>query len=196
MRKNYWVAVGCWLVAATGAWAQEGTPRRVSWTSDRREYVVGDIVTVMVSEATLASATKDQSGSDQTSRKNGVSAVPPKVGTTTLPSIDATFGTNKSASSKQTGSATRNMRFQGDITVRVVAVEHGMLRIKGEKFVNVDNNKQKLNFEGWVRPQDVNMDNVVASERVADAQMTYELSGDIGKTRGGIVGRLISVFWP
>jgi hypothetical protein len=31
---------------------------------------------------------------------------------------------------------------------------------------------------------------------VADAQLTYKLSGDIGKTRGGIVGRLLNVFWP
>jgi hypothetical protein len=31
---------------------------------------------------------------------------------------------------------------------------------------------------------------------VADAQLTYELSGNLGKTRGGIIGRLLNVFWP
>jgi hypothetical protein len=36
----------------------------------------------------------------------------------------------------------------------------------------------------------------VTSERVADANLTYTLNGDIGKTRGGIIGRLVSVFWP
>jgi flagellar basal body L-ring protein FlgH len=40
------------------------------------------------------------------------------------------------------------------------------------------------------------MNNLVPSERVADASLTYTLSGDIGKTRGGILGRLLTVFWP
>jgi flagellar basal body L-ring protein FlgH len=47
-----------------------------------------------------------------------------------------------------------------------------------------------------VRPEDIGKDNIVASERVADVAMTYQLSGDIGKTRGGLIGRLLSVFWP
>src|ERR1051325_6676933 len=57
-------------------------PRRkiASWTADKREYEIGDVITVLVSEATLASATKSQSGSDQTSRANDVGISLPKVG--------------------------------------------------------------------------------------------------------------------
>jgi hypothetical protein len=40
------------------------------------------------------------------------------------------------------------------------------------------------------------MQNFVASERVADISLTYQLSGNLGKTRGGIIGRLLTVFWP
>src|SRR5258705_10481160 len=39
--------------------------RIMSWTADRREYAVGDVITVLVSEATLATATKSQTGTDQ-----------------------------------------------------------------------------------------------------------------------------------
>jgi flagellar L-ring protein FlgH len=81
--------------------------------------------------------------------------------------------------------------------VRVVAVDkNGQLQIKGMKTVDVDKNKQVLNFTGWVRPEDISTANLVASERVADASLTYQLTGDIGKTRGGLVGRLLNVFWP
>jgi flagellar L-ring protein precursor FlgH len=173
-------------------------PRRlISWTSDRREYVVGDIITVLVSDVTLASATKSQSGSDQQSRKNDLGLEPPKIGTSSLPSIDASMSTDKNASSKQTGDAKRNVNFRGDISVRVTNIDkNGQLQIKGSKVVDVDKNKQTLNFSGWVRPEDISAQNLVGSERVADVSLTYSLSGNLGKTRGGIVGRLLNVFWP
>jgi flagellar L-ring protein FlgH len=168
-----------------------------SWTADRREFQVGDIITVLVSEATLASATKSQSGSDQQSRKNDVGLTPPKIGTTALPNIAADMSADKNASSKQTGDASRQVSFQGDISVRVIAVDKtGQLQVKGAKIVDVDKNKQTLNLTGWVRPEDLSRDNVVASDRVADVNLTYQLSGDIGKTRGGLIGRLLNAFWP
>jgi len=171
--------------------------RGVPSTADKREFAVGDIITVLVSEATLAAATKSQSGTDQQSRKNDIGVNPPKIGTSALPSIDADLSTNKNASSKQSGDAKRGVTFRGDISVRVVAVDKsGLLQIKGSKVVDVDKNKQQLNFTGWVRPEDINTQNLVASERVADAALTYQLSGNLGKTRGGIIGRLINVFWP
>jgi flagellar L-ring protein precursor FlgH len=169
-----------------------------SWTADRRDYEIGDVITVLVSEATLASATKSQSGTDQQSRKNDVGIDLPKVGPlTSLPNIDGTMSTGKSSSSKQSGNATRGVNFRGDISVRVVEIDkRGQLKLQGTKSVDVDKNRQKLEFSGWVRPEDIGKDNIVASERVADVALTYQLNGDIGKTRGGIIGRLLSVFWP
>ena len=122
----------------------------------------------------------------------------PKVGPlTSVPDVDGTMSMGRNASSKQTGNAARGVTFRGDISVRVVEVDkNGQLRIKGTKTVDVDKNKQTLEFTGWIRPQDISMQNLIASERVADAQLTYKLSGDIGKTRGGIVGRLLNIFWP
>lgn len=169
-----------------------------SWTSDRREYSVGDVITVLVSEATLATATKSQSGSDQQTRANDLNLQPPSMGgASAMPSIAATMGTDKKASSNQTGDAKRGVNFKGDISVRVVAVDkNGQLQIKGTKVVDVDKNKQTLNFAGWVRPEDISIANVVESDRVADVALTYQLNGDIGKTRGGLIGRLLNVFWP
>ncbi len=189
------------LLGAPMALAQskETTPPRrlISWTSDRREYQVGDVITVLVTEATLATATKSQTGSDQQSRANDLGLTPPKIGTGGLPGISADMSMDKTASSKQTGDAKRGVNFKGDISVRVVAVDKtGLLQIKGSKVVDVDKNKQSLNFAGWVRPEDISPQNYVGSERVADAALTYSLTGDIGKTRGGIIGRILNVFWP
>ena len=176
---------------------QQPTRRITSWTADRREYAVGDIITVLVSDVTLATAVKAQNGTDQQTRKNGMGFEPPKIGESSLPSIDASMSTDKNASSKQSGDAKRAVNFQGDISVRVTSVDkNGQLQIKGTKVIDVDKNKQTLNFSGWVRPEDISAQNIVVSERVADVALTYQLSGNLGKTRGGIVGRLLNVFWP
>jgi flagellar L-ring protein precursor FlgH len=204
MLKKINLPIALLLLALTApmllAQNDDGQARRriASWTADRRDYEIGDVITVLVSEATLASATKSQSGTDQQSRKNDMGIDLPKVGPlTSLPNIDGTMSTGKSSSSKQSGNATRGVNFRGDISVRVVEVDkRGQLHIKGTKTVDVDKNKQKLEFSGWVRPEDISKDNIVASERVADVAMTYQLTGDIGKTRGGLIGRLLSVFWP
>jgi flagellar L-ring protein FlgH len=193
------VALAAPMLLAQAADKDQSAPTRrlTSWTSDRREYQVGDVITVLVSDATLATATKSQNGSDNQTRKNGVGIVPPKVGTTALPAIDASMNMSKNASSSQSGDAKRNLSFRGDISVRVVAVDKtGLLQVKGLKVVDVDKNKQTLNLAGWIRPEDVSPDNLVQSDRIADAQLTYQLSGDLGKTRGGLVGRLLNVFWP
>jgi flagellar L-ring protein FlgH len=193
------LALGAPMLLAQAA-AQPAAPRRhiASWTADRREYAVWDVITVLVTEATLATATKSQTGSDQQTRKNDMAIDPPKVGPlTSLPALDGTMSMGKNASSTQSGDAKRGVNFKGDISVRVVAVDKtGQLQVKGAKTVDVDKNKQVLNFTGWIRPEDITPDNLVASERVADASLTYQLTGDIGKTRGGLVGRLLNVFWP
>lgn len=201
-RLKYALSMASLLLSAPTLLAQSkesAPPRRlVSWTSDRREYQVGDVITVLVSEATLATATKSQTGSDQQSRANDFGITPPKMGAGgATGGISADMSMDKTASSKQTGDAKRGVNFKGDISVRVIAVDKtGLLQIKGSKVVDVDKNKQSLNFSGWVRPEDISPQNYVGSERVADAALTYSLTGDIGKTRGGLIGRILNVFWP
>jgi hypothetical protein len=51
--------------------------------------------------------------------------------------------------------------------------------------VDVDKNKQTLNFSGWVRSRRHLVAEHRASERVADAALTYQLSGNPAKTRAG-----------
>ena len=181
-------------LAAQAQGADTASFHRHSWTSDRRDFREGDIITVLVDESTLASASKGQSGSDQQTRTNNLGL--PAVGPLAM-GIDVNVATGKKSASSQSGNATRDMKFRGEMTVRVVKVaSNGVLEIKGARTVDVDKNKQQLTLTGFVRPEDVSHDNTVASVRVADAQVLYTLTGDLGGTRGGILGRIISVFWP
>ena len=181
------------LLVSAAASAQDKPHPRTSWTADRREFAEGDIITVLVDESTLASARKGQSGSDTQSRNNDLGIQTPG----SIVGMDASVSTGKRSSSDQQGSATRNLSFSGQMTVRVIKVSpNGVLEVKGARTVDVDKNKQQLTLQGFIRSEDISRANTVASARIADAQVLYTLSGDLGGTRGGIIGRLVSVFWP
>jgi flagellar L-ring protein FlgH len=180
--------------AVPAADAQVVRPTRQSWTADRRSFRVGDVITVLVDERTLASATTGNFASDR--RRRDMSVAASQSVTTSIPSVSATFGSGNDAESRQRGEALRQNRFVGEMTVRVVAVENGLLQVRGEKQTSVDRNRQQLTLAGWVRPQDVSSQNLLESWRIGDAQLVYTQRGGLDRPRGGIVSRIISVFWP
>lgn len=184
--------------AAAPASAQAQPARvRGSWLSDRRDFAVGDVITVVIDETTRSRAIKGQFGTDEQSRDLGLDVSPPQVGTAPLPSIDAAIGTGKRASSRQRGESQRDVQFLSEMSVRVVAVgPNGLLQVKGTRNVEQDKVKQDFQLTGWVRAQDVSPRNVVESARIADAKLVYHMKGNLGKTRGGLVGKILGAVWP
>jgi flagellar L-ring protein precursor FlgH len=181
---------------AVTATAAPVRPARQSWTSPRRAFTVGDVVTVLVDEYTLASANTGNSATDTRRRDLGLNGGFSSGATGT--SVRGSVGTNNASSSNQRGEAVRQNRFQSEMSVRIVGVDpaSGLLELKGSKLVDVDRNKQEITFTGWVRPQDVSAQNQVESWRVADAQLLYTSEGSLGKPKGSIVGRILGAVWP
>jgi flagellar L-ring protein precursor FlgH len=164
-----------------------------SWTSDRRDFVVGDIITILVDERTAASANKANTATDQKHRRLGVDASLPAPATGKNVAIES----SNDGESRQRGEATRANHFTGEISVKVVAIsKEGNLQVKGSKTVDVDKNKQVMTLTGWLRPQDVSSTDLAASSRVADAQIVYQSEGSLGKPRSGILTRVLGVIWP
>jgi flagellar L-ring protein precursor FlgH len=170
---------------------------RQSWTSARRSFAAGDIVTVYIDEYTLAAANTSNTASDRRNRDLGIDARI-STGPGAATNIDADIGTDNGADSRQRGEALRQNRFQSEMSVRVVAVDpaSGLLQIKGSKLVNLDKNRQEVTLTGWVRPEDVSSQNAVESSRIADAELVYTGKGDLGKPKSGILGRVLGMVWP
>lgn len=170
---------------------------RAAWTSSRRSFAVGDIITVLVDEYTLASANKGVTATDRRRRDAGVRLQAPGSAGAPGMSMNGGFSTNNDGESVQRGENVRRNAFRSELSVRVLEVSPtGMLRIAGSKAVTVDEDEQDISLTGWVRPQDVSAQNVVVSERIADAEINYAASGGLGKPKGGIIGRVISMIWP
>ncbi len=171
--------------------ANPALPVRHSWTSDRRDFAVGDIVTVLIDDYTISTAVKENIASDQRSRELGVNAQ--------LPTSSKSVGINtrNNGSQQQRGTARRENRFQNEMSVRIVAVgQNGLLQLKGTKNINVDKAQQDVEFTGWVRAEDISTQNVVESNRVADATIGYLSPGPLGKPKQGILTRIVGALWP
>lgn len=177
--------------AATATTPAPAKATRASWTSDRREFTVGDLVTVLIDDYTISTALKENSASDTRSRDLSATARWPGN------AKGAGLAVNNDAESQQRGSARRENRFQNEMSVRVVAIlPNGLLQLKGTKNINVDKNGQDIVFTGFARPQDISMTNSVESNRIADAQLGYLSPGPLGQPKVGFISRIVGGLWP
>jgi flagellar L-ring protein precursor FlgH len=79
----------------------------------------------------------------------------------------------------------------------VIAVtKEGLLQVKGSKMIDVDKNKQEMTLTGFIRPQDVNSQDMVLSTSIADVQLAYQSKGGLGKPKSGIITKIVGIFWP
>jgi len=166
-------------------------PGRQSWTSDRRDYHLGDIVTILVDEYTLTSLDKQVNARDSRRRTLGFGL--------RTPSSSKEFGinSNNDNESQNSGLDARTNRLTTEMSARVISIApNGIMQLKGAKAINVEQSKVNLTLSGWVRTQDVSPQNIVQSYRLADAQLDYQAEGPLGKAKSGIIGRLLGAFWP
>jgi flagellar L-ring protein FlgH len=164
---------------------------RQSWLSDRRDYHLGDIVTVLVDEYTLTSLDKEVNATENRQRGLGLGI--------NTPSSNKTYGinSNNNNQSQNSGLDARTNRITTEMSARVVAIApNGVMQLKGNKIIKVEDSKVNLILTGWVRVQDVAPDNSIQSFRMADADLDYQAEGPLGKAKSGIIGRLLGAFWP
>jgi len=73
---------------------------------------------------------------------------------------------------------------------------NGTYQIRGTRVVDVDKGRQDVAVSGWIRAQDVSAANTIESARIADAQVTYQSPGPLGKTKSGLLTRIVGLVWP
>jgi flagellar L-ring protein FlgH len=166
------------------AWAGAPAP---SMFADRVARRVGDVVTIQIVENTTATAvagtnTKEEydAGLDG-SGSGGLDFIP----------LFSASGSSKSEH-KGDGRTTRQGRLTGIITAKVVEVfPNGNLRIEGQKSLIINGERQITVLTGVVRPEDINPDNSVMSNMIADAEITFKGKGVLANTeRPGFFARI------
>ena len=146
---------------------------------------VGDIITVSFAES--FQATKSQNAA--TSRSLDSSVNLPGVADLILPNSTnaADLSTKLAAGSENSfsgsGSSAQSNSLTGQVSVHVVRVfQNGNLEILGQKKLTLNNGDEYIRVHGIVRPQDIDAENVVSSDRIANANIQYIGAGDIAES--------------
>ncbi len=161
------------------------------WFGRKRQYRVGDVLTVILSERTAAS----RSAATDTSRSAEISARAP---TTSGWLSRMNLGGESTLSSEGKGSANQAAELTGAISVTISEVlPNGNLVVRGEKQLALSEGSEFVQVAGIVRPEDVAPDGSVQSRRLANAQIAYRGTGELASaTRGGWGTQLLQRLWP
>ena len=136
---------------------------------DHRARLVGDIVTITITEKLSATQTATSSIDKSGTVSGSVSAIP-FLPATALAKL-AAGGTSANTSSGK-GATVNTNDFTGTITATVVGVlPNGHLLIRGEKQIGVNQNVDTLQFTGQVDPLTILPGNTVASTQVANVRI-------------------------
>ena len=153
-------------------WAGNGY--RSNLFRDAKARYINDVVTIMVSETTQASASADAKNSKATSAEAGFEHL---FGAEKLIHELPTMVSGKGSSSFEgAGSTNRATTLQTSLTARVIDVlPNGYLVVEGMREVRVNNENQNVYLTGIVRPDDISANNIILSTSVA--QMSVRLQG-------------------
>ncbi|EIC82573.1 flagellar basal body L-ring protein FlgH [Serratia sp. M24T3] len=158
-----------------------------SLTQDRRAYRVGDILTVKLDESTQSS----KQANTHFGKKNDASIGVPEIFGKSLDKLGGSVSGNRKfngdASSEQ-----QNM-LRGAITVAVHQVlPNGVLVIRGEKWLTLNQGDEYMRVSGLVRVEDIERDNSVSSQRIANARISYSGRGALSDSNSA--GWLMRLF--
>lgn len=160
----------------------------------------GDILTILIVES--ASASKE--ANTDTSRDNSMKASMPNLLGLETTSFKTWMDLNNmikasyNSEFKGKGATSRTDNLNATISAKVVDVlPNGNFLIEGRRNVTVNSEEQIIKVEGTVRPLDIRRDNIIYSNMVADARITYVGNGIISdQQRPGWLATLLAKVWP
>lgn len=139
-----------------------------SLIQDRRAYRIGDILTVKLDESTQAS----KQARTNFGKKNDVSLGIPEAFGHTADKLSGTVDGERNFNGNATSQQQNSLR--GAITVAVYKVlPNGVLAVRGEKWLTLNQGDEYIRVTGLVRADDIERDNTISSQRIANARISY-----------------------
>ena len=167
------------------------------WQAKRKDYRVGDIITVLLDERAQA----NRSLNSETSRESTNDVVPQGLANRIAGLNGALTGLKTdggSITNRGTGTAGQQASLTGSVAATVVEVQaNGNLVIRGEKQLSMSEGGEVIQVSGVIRPEDVSAISTVQSRRLANAQIAYRAAGDLANaTRAGWGTSALWKWWP
>ncbi len=150
---------------------------RVNLFSDTQARQIGDVLTINLVESATALASSDTAAE----KKQNVEMPPPKIAGDKVTNKDKEVLENEIEAGRDfrgSGESNQAHNFQAVITVSVVDVlPNQHLVVRGEKLIMLNQSDDYIRFSGIVRPQDINQNNTIESQKVANVRISYSGRG-------------------
>jgi len=166
--------------------------------SDSKAHRVGDIIAVILSESTQANKNAKTELKKETNTVldplAGLGGTPVTIKGQTLQ-----FGINQNSKFKGDSKADQGNSLSGNISVHVLRVlPNGNLMIRGEKWLTLNNGDEYIRLTGVIRPKDINSNNTIVSNKVANARIQYAGTGSFADAneQGWLTKFFNSSWWP
>jgi flagellar L-ring protein FlgH len=168
------------------------------FATDQRARRIGDILTVSFNET--YAATKAQTASSSKTDAFGVTlpTALPNMLTGGFDKDPAGLNAGTTRSFAGAGNAVQSNSFSGLLSVTVVRVfDNGNMEVQGQKELTLNNGNEYVRVRGVVRPEDISANNIVSSDRLADAQIRYTGSGHLAdSSQPGWLSQLMRTISP
>jgi len=146
----------------------------ISLVSDSRAFRVGDIVTVILQETTQAS----KSAGTTLAKDSSVGIASPSLLGKTFPKAGVDISAERGF--KGDAQSTQQNALSGAITVIVQEVmPNGLLKVAGEKVLTLNQGEEFVRLRGFLRAADIDANNMVSSQRIANARIAYGAQGTL-----------------
>lgn len=149
----------------------------MSLVSDSRAFRVGDLVTVILQETTQAS----KSAGTTLAKDSSVGIASPLLLGKTFPKAGVDISAERGF--KGDAQSTQQNALSGAITVIVQEVmPNGLLKVAGEKVLTLNQGEEFVRLRGYLRAADIDANNQVSSQRIANARIAYGAQGSLAET--------------
>ena len=169
----------------------------LSLYGDRKAHRVGDLITIILDERTVSKkSSKTEASKDDTNDFD-----PPTIFGMTPSAGDVNFqmDIDHSRSFSGEGKSDRSNSLQGNITVSVAEVlPNGLLRVRGEKWMTLNEGDEFIRIRGLIRPEDVTPENTVSSQKLADSRISFGGVGTLANAnkQGWLSRFFMGDMWP
>jgi flagellar L-ring protein precursor FlgH len=147
--------------------------------ADIKARRIGDVLTIRLTESTAASKAAVTKTTKTTATANtGASILGRTITHAGVPIFNTSL--NGSDTFDGEGSSTQSNSLAGSLTVTVMDVQaNGNLVVQGDKTVQLNQGDETVHIAGVIRQADIQTDNTVTSDKIADARISYSGKGAV-----------------
>lgn len=190
------------MAPADSIWRSAKGKSESLYSTAKREYKIGDIITILIIEeirATNVASTSTDKESEKELEFEGFDDIFGLTHAFGRPiTVDPSFGLDASSEFDGSGSSRRSAAITGTVSGQITEIlPNGNLRIEASQATKINEEKNSVIISGTIRPQDISSQNTVLSTQVANAEIHYAGRGPLSTVeKRGVITEFLEFIWP